>query len=93
MSTNPNAQTMNEGQQPVHDQTRDWSTGLCACDAEGFVLSCFCPCITYGKNKQRYQGLQNGTPLKPDQIEGCGNDTLLFCGVQCRERYTDRVAR
>lgn len=89
MTTNsaPVLHSYDQGQHHVvqHGPSREWSSGLCGCNAGGFLLSCCCPCITYGQNKQRYRALQNGVALREDQVEGCGKDTLLFCGVQCCE--------
>jgi hypothetical protein len=33
-------------------QGREWSTGLCDCgsDCGGFCLSCWCPCLSYGRS-------------------------------------------
>ncbi|KAI0053145.1 PLAC8-domain-containing protein [Auriscalpium vulgare] len=47
---------------------RDWSHGLCSCfeDCGTCCLACWCPCVVYGKNKQRIDYLERrGTP-RPD---------------------------
>ncbi|ORY88504.1 PLAC8 family-domain-containing protein [Leucosporidium creatinivorum] len=62
----------------------EFSTGLCACDIGPFCVSCWCPCITYGENKQRYDSLNlRGQAVPKEQVEGCGSHTLVYAAIQC----------
>jgi len=60
------------------DGRRDWSNGLC--DYFGVCgtccLSCWCPCITYSRNKHRYDHLN--TQGSPDPERGGG-----YCNPDC----------
>ncbi|CAK5272335.1 unnamed protein product [Mycena citricolor] len=60
---------------------REWSEGLCGCfGACGtFCGACFCPCIYYGKNRQRLAHLTNkGTP-HPDGGSCCSGMCWAHC--------------
>ncbi|KAH9965550.1 PLAC8 family-domain-containing protein [Lactifluus volemus] len=62
------------------DGTRDWSFGLCsffgACGI--FCWSFWCPCVVYGKTKQRLHNLQaQGTPL-PGGGDAINSDCLVY---------------
>ena len=59
-------------------QKQEWSTGLCGCcdDCSSCCLTCFCPCVQYGKN---YEDVNE---------EGCCSQGFLFCllahfGLSC----------
>ena len=44
-------------------------------------MSLFCPCIVYGKNKQRLSNLKtHGTPLSGGG-SACGGDCCIYCGL------------
>ncbi|TEB31044.1 PLAC8-domain-containing protein [Coprinellus micaceus] len=65
---------------PVTAEGREWSNGLCSCcDEPGTCfVACCCPCITYGKVKQRYDHLQSHGTAHPDP--GCvSGDCFLHC--------------
>ncbi|GJN94256.1 hypothetical protein Rhopal_007330-T1 [Rhodotorula paludigena] len=76
---------------PAHNaapagQPREWSTGMCSCgdDVGGFCLACWCPCITYGQYKARFDSLrQTGRALPKEQNETCNTPALLYLAVHC----------
>ncbi|KAF9524352.1 PLAC8 family-domain-containing protein [Crepidotus variabilis] len=73
---NRNAQNM-----PVDADGRDWSNGLCGCCSS--CGTCICatvlPCVVYGKNKHRYQHLdQQGTP---EPSPGCCSGSCVAHGI------------
>ncbi|KAI0279927.1 PLAC8 family-domain-containing protein [Russula aff. rugulosa BPL654] len=62
---------------------RDWSHGICSCfgSCGTCCMSCWCPCIVFGKNKQRLRNLNtHGTPL-PGGGSACDGDCCLYCGL------------
>ncbi|KAL8286909.1 hypothetical protein RQP46_003915 [Phenoliferia psychrophenolica] len=61
----------------------DFTSGLFDCDGGAFCLSYCCPCIVFGRNRERYDALAQGTPLKPGQVEDFGTSTLVFLAVHC----------
>jgi len=88
-----------------NDGKRDWSFGLFDCFSR-FGLCCgsmWCPCVVYGKSRQRLRSLQTqGIPL-PDDGETCDSHCILFAVVggnswamqihtreELRERYAIR---
>ncbi|KAJ7102896.1 PLAC8 family-domain-containing protein [Mycena epipterygia] len=52
---------------------REWSHGLCGCfEACGtYCYACWCPCVVYGKNKQRVSHLNNRSSPDPDGGSCC----------------------
>ncbi|KAI0264635.1 PLAC8 family-domain-containing protein [Gloeopeniophorella convolvens] len=63
------------------DGKREWSHGLCdCCSALGtWCCSCWCPCVVYGKNKQRFRSLQGrGVPVQ-DGGDACSGDCFMYC--------------
>ncbi|KAJ7643320.1 PLAC8-domain-containing protein [Mycena polygramma] len=56
---------------------REWSHGFFGCFEEcgTCCFACVCPCVVYGKNKQRLSHLQSENSPHPD-----GGD---FCSVPC----------
>lgn len=72
---NRNAKNM-----PMGADGREWSNGLCdCCDAPGTcLLSWCCPCISYAKNKHRYEHLNSrGTPDPEHGGSCCSGDCML----------------
>jgi len=70
---------------PVGPDGRDWSHGLC--NRSGFwgtwCVSYWCPCITYGRVKHRYEHMNTqGTP--DPEHGGCLNFDCLIHGVISR---------
>ncbi|KAI0053148.1 PLAC8-domain-containing protein [Auriscalpium vulgare] len=73
---NKNAHGMDVGT----DGKRDWSFGLFGCFQEMSTccLACWCPCVMYGKNKQRLHHLQHqGTP-HPEHGEAFSSDCFVY---------------
>ncbi|KAF9255174.1 PLAC8-domain-containing protein [Marasmius fiardii PR-910] len=66
------------------DGRRDWSTGLFSCYKEhtfgDWALACFCPCITYGRNRARLDHLTQQN--RPDPV---GRETThnVDCCLHC----------
>ncbi|PPQ81571.1 hypothetical protein CVT25_013413 [Psilocybe cyanescens] len=75
---NRNAKNM-----PVDADGREWSHGLCSCFSECgtcVMATCF-PCVVYGKNKHRYEHLNNkGTP-HPDHGGSCCSGSCMSHGI------------
>ncbi|TFL02845.1 PLAC8 family-domain-containing protein [Pterulicium gracile] len=64
---NRNAKNM-----PEDGDGRDWSSGICSCaDGGACCVSFFCPCITYGKVKHRYEHLHEKGYPDPEHGGGC----------------------
>ncbi|KAI0064860.1 PLAC8-domain-containing protein [Artomyces pyxidatus] len=65
------------------DGTRDWSFGLFSCfeDCGTCCMSWWCPCIVYGKNRQRLSHLQAQGVPHPDGGETINSDCLVSCLV------------
>ncbi|KAI0059726.1 PLAC8-domain-containing protein, partial [Artomyces pyxidatus] len=63
------------------DGRREWSHWLCCCcgDCGACCLACWCPCILYGKNRQRLHHLQvQGFP-RPDGGDSCNSHCWASC--------------
>ncbi|KAJ7459857.1 PLAC8-domain-containing protein [Mycena latifolia] len=70
---------------PLVDGQREWSNGVfdCLADPLTCLVSWFLPCVSYGRNRARYQALENGAVSK-DPMEGViGNDTIMYGVAQC----------
>ncbi|KAF7351556.1 hypothetical protein MSAN_01588100 [Mycena sanguinolenta] len=84
----------NANNMPLVDGQREWSYDLfdCLADPLTCVVSWFLPCVSYGRNRARYNSLENGTVSK-DPMEGIiSNETIMY-GVahgraQTRGRYS-----
>ncbi|TFK23010.1 PLAC8-domain-containing protein [Coprinopsis marcescibilis] len=75
---------------PVTAGGRDWSHGLCdCCSAPGTcIVACCFPCITYGKNKNRFKHLSAKGVPHPDGGGCCTGDCCIHfivasCGIAC----------
>jgi hypothetical protein len=44
-------------------------------------LSCWCPCITYGRNKRRYDHLNTRGSPDPERGGGCCNADCVIHGI------------
>ncbi|KAF5383065.1 hypothetical protein D9615_004825 [Tricholomella constricta] len=74
---------------PVDREGREWSNGLfdCCNDAGTCVLSWFCPCVVYSRNRRRLEHLEGkGTP-DPEQ-GGCFSGA---CWVHCCAGWTLQI--
>ncbi|KAG8755061.1 hypothetical protein FRC14_004390 [Serendipita sp. 396] len=60
---------------------RDWSNGTFSCfgDCMTCCVATWCPCITYGQNKTRFEHLEQQGYPHPSGGESCGSDCLLHC--------------
>jgi len=70
---------------PIVDGQRDWSYGPfdCLADPLTCVVSWFLPCVSYGRNRARYQALENGAVSK-DPMEGViSNDSIIYGVAHC----------
>ncbi|KAI0249130.1 PLAC8 family-domain-containing protein [Lactifluus subvellereus] len=71
------------GREIGSDGKRDFNFGLCDCFST-CGLCCWavwCPCIVYGKNRQRLQNLQSrGMPLQGGGST-CSGDCCIYCFV------------
>ncbi|KAJ7581758.1 PLAC8-domain-containing protein [Mycena floridula] len=66
---------------PMHEGGREWSNGLCDCCSEPgtCIQACCCPCVTYGKNKNRRTHLaEKGFP-NPSGGGCCTGPCFLHC--------------
>ncbi|KAJ7595362.1 PLAC8-domain-containing protein [Mycena floridula] len=74
-----NVNRLNVKNVPVHHGERDWSNGVCdCCDAPGTcLLAWFCPCIAYGKNKQRLEHLAHRGHPHPSGGSCCTGSCML----------------
>jgi len=65
------------------DGKRDWTHGLFSCfgSCGTCCMSVFCPCIVYGKSKQRLSHLKiHGTPL-PGGGDTFDGGCCVYCGL------------
>jgi hypothetical protein len=51
-------------------------------------LSCWCPCITYGKNKRRYDHLNTQGSPDPERGGGCCNADCIIHGLLTSVGYS-----
>ncbi|EPS35178.1 hypothetical protein H072_11534 [Dactylellina haptotyla CBS 200.50] len=60
-------------------QPSDWEHGMCGCfgDMGKCCMTCWCPCITYGRIQHR---LRNNTNSEPSN---CNGHCWGFCGLMC----------
>ncbi|KAI0064859.1 PLAC8-domain-containing protein [Artomyces pyxidatus] len=67
------------------DGQREWSFGLCsACgDCGTCCMAWWCPCIVYGKNRQRLDYLQTRGVPRPDGGETFNSHCMLDCLLGC----------
>lgn len=80
MAAGGNKNALNRAVGP--DGHRDWSFGLFDCFDECGVCCCavWCPCVVFGKNKQRLNHLQSrGTPLAGGGESGDGDCAIYGC--------------
>ncbi|KAJ7095871.1 PLAC8-domain-containing protein [Mycena belliarum] len=77
---------------PLVDGQREWSNGVFDCFADPLtckfsstasgVVSWFLPCVSYGRNRARYQALENSSVSK-DPMEGVvSNETIMYGAAQ-----------
>ncbi|KAF8157207.1 PLAC8 family-domain-containing protein [Crassisporium funariophilum] len=73
---------------PVGGDGREWSNGLCGCcgDFGTCLVACCCPCIIYGKVKNRYEHLNSKGYPDPNKGGCCSSSCmvhglLVWCGV------------
>ncbi|KAJ7598429.1 PLAC8-domain-containing protein [Mycena floridula] len=68
------------------DGKRNWSNGFFSCcnEAGTCMLACFCPCIVYGKNKQRLEYLtERGQPHPDHGGSCCSGDCMMHTCLNC----------
>ncbi|KAF8998889.1 PLAC8-domain-containing protein [Hymenopellis radicata] len=75
----------NAKNKPMKQDGRAWSFGLCSCS--GACGTCktrctalWCPCVVYGRNKQRLEHLNRAGYPDPEH-GGCVNDDCLVHGL------------
>ncbi|KAJ7086863.1 PLAC8 family-domain-containing protein, partial [Mycena belliarum] len=70
----------------IVDGEREWSNGIFECcgDPLTFLVSCFVPCIVYGRNRTRFQALETYGAVSADAVDGIiGGDSIMYCAAQC----------
>ncbi|KAJ7784566.1 PLAC8-domain-containing protein [Mycena metata] len=70
---------------PFVDGEREWSNGVfdCLSDPLTCVVSWFFPCVSYGRNRARYQALEQGAVSK-DPMEGIiSNESIIYGVAHC----------
>ncbi|KAF7314365.1 hypothetical protein MKEN_00909200 [Mycena kentingensis (nom. inval.)] len=83
MSAGGNRNAMNL---PMVDGQREWSHGVfdCLADPLTCVVSWFLPCVTYGRNRARYNALEQNGTVSNDPMEGViSNETIMYGVAQC----------
>ncbi|KAG2117440.1 hypothetical protein BD769DRAFT_1290079, partial [Suillus cothurnatus] len=61
-----------------------WHTGLFNCwdDIGTYCMSCCCPCMVYGQNRQRLDHLQDTDTVDPEHGgSGCGADCCMHLAL------------
>ncbi|KAG2112403.1 PLAC8-domain-containing protein [Suillus clintonianus] len=61
-----------------------WHYGLLSCweDIGTYCMSCWCPCMIYGKNKQRLDHLQDHNTADPEHGgSGCDSDCCMHLAL------------
>ncbi|KAJ6468010.1 PLAC8-domain-containing protein [Mycena vitilis] len=70
----------------IVDGEREWSHDLFGCFADPItcLIAHFAPCIVYGRNRTRYQSLENYGAVNTDTMDGVvGLDCLIWIGAHC----------
>nr|GAT60279.1 predicted protein [Mycena chlorophos] len=70
---------------PFTDGEREWSRGVFTCleDPLTCVVSWFLPCVSYGRNRARYNALEAGNVSK-DPMEGIiSNESIIYGVAHC----------
>ncbi|KAF9035061.1 PLAC8-domain-containing protein [Hymenopellis radicata] len=72
----------NAKNKPMKDDGREWSNGICSCSGNcgTCCMACCCPCVVYGRNKQRLEHL-NRTGYPDSEHGGCFNGDCLVHGL------------
>ncbi|KAF9220853.1 PLAC8-domain-containing protein, partial [Gyrodon lividus] len=74
------------GEREGETNGNQWAHGLFSCfgDCGTCIFSCFCPCMAFGKNRQRLDYLQDHGAADPEKGGyGLNEDCLWHCGFSC----------